>query len=134
MGLSAHLKDECHSAMLHENMNISLLMVHANHTQEARARRKSTMLRGQDLLMMVFQKLSLRYKTSLDLIRGLQFKYLPKSQNVVVIGCLTLNPRTEKVLIHQPRIKFVGSVATNTMVIVLTGHIIVFVVEIFLTR
>ena len=41
MGVSDDLKVECHSAMLHDNMNISCLMVHAKHVEEARAKRKS---------------------------------------------------------------------------------------------
>ena len=35
------LQEECHLAMLHDNMNISPLMVHAKHVEEARARKKS---------------------------------------------------------------------------------------------
>ncbi|XP_069150276.1 uncharacterized protein [Solanum lycopersicum] len=40
-GLSDDLKEECHSAMLHENMNISRLMVHAKHVEDKWAKRKS---------------------------------------------------------------------------------------------
>ena len=40
-GVSDDLQEECHLAMLHENMNISRLMVHAKHVEEKRARRKS---------------------------------------------------------------------------------------------
>ena len=35
-------EEECHSAMLHENMNISILMVHAKHVKHARARSKTS--------------------------------------------------------------------------------------------
>ena len=31
MGVSDDLQEECHSPMLHDNMKISRLMVHANH-------------------------------------------------------------------------------------------------------
>ncbi|XP_069143478.1 uncharacterized protein [Solanum lycopersicum] len=41
MGVSDDLKEECHSALLHDNMNISRLMVHAKHVEKARSRRKS---------------------------------------------------------------------------------------------
>ncbi|TMW94998.1 hypothetical protein EJD97_009503 [Solanum chilense] len=41
MGVSNDLKEECHSAMLHDSMNISRLMVHAKHVEEAISRRKS---------------------------------------------------------------------------------------------
>ena len=40
-GVSNDLQEECHSAMLHDNMNIYRLMVHAKHVEGARARRKS---------------------------------------------------------------------------------------------
>ncbi|XP_069147184.1 uncharacterized protein [Solanum lycopersicum] len=41
IGVSDDLKEECHSAMLHENMKISHLMVHAQQVEETRAKRKS---------------------------------------------------------------------------------------------
>ena len=41
MGVSEDLQAECHSSMLHDNMNISHLMVHAGRVQEARAKRRS---------------------------------------------------------------------------------------------
>ena len=41
MGVSKDLQDECQSSMLHDNMNISHLMVYARRVKEARAKRKS---------------------------------------------------------------------------------------------
>ncbi|XP_069151788.1 uncharacterized protein [Solanum lycopersicum] len=41
MGVSNDLQEECHSAMLHDNMTISHLMVHAQQVEDARAKRKS---------------------------------------------------------------------------------------------
>ena len=41
MGVSEYLQEECHSAMLHDNLNISHLMVHARRVEEARAKIKS---------------------------------------------------------------------------------------------
>ncbi|XP_069150237.1 uncharacterized protein [Solanum lycopersicum] len=38
--VSDDLQEECHSAMLHDNMNISRLMVQSQHVEEARAKRK----------------------------------------------------------------------------------------------
>ena len=40
-GVSDDLQEECHSAMLHDNMNIYFHMVHAKHVEEARSKRKS---------------------------------------------------------------------------------------------
>ena len=40
-GASDDLQEECHSDMIHDNFNISLLMVHAEHVEEASARRKN---------------------------------------------------------------------------------------------
>ena len=39
--MSNDFQEECHSAMIHNNMKISRLMVHAKHVEEARAMRKS---------------------------------------------------------------------------------------------
>ena len=41
MGVSYYLQQERHSPMLHNNMNISHLMVHDQQVEEARAKRKS---------------------------------------------------------------------------------------------
>nr|XP_010321247.1 uncharacterized protein LOC104647516 [Solanum lycopersicum] len=39
-GVSDDLQEECHLAILHDNMKISRLMVHAKHVEEARAKKK----------------------------------------------------------------------------------------------
>ncbi|XP_069145902.1 uncharacterized protein [Solanum lycopersicum] len=41
MGVLDDLQEECHSAMLHDNMNNSRFMVHAQQVEETRAKRKS---------------------------------------------------------------------------------------------
>ena len=40
-GVSKDLQEECQSSMLHDNMNISHLMVYARRVEEARAKPKS---------------------------------------------------------------------------------------------
>ena len=40
-GVSDDLQEECHSATLHDNMNIYRSMVHAQYVEEARDKRKS---------------------------------------------------------------------------------------------
>ena len=41
MGVLGSLHKECHSAMLHDNINISRLMVHGRRVEEARKNRKN---------------------------------------------------------------------------------------------
>ncbi|XP_015054926.1 uncharacterized protein LOC107001365 [Solanum pennellii] len=40
-GVLDDLQEECHSSMLHDNVNISRLIVHAKHLEEAISKRKS---------------------------------------------------------------------------------------------
>ena len=58
------------------------------------------MKKGKDLMVVVMQRIGLRYKTSLNLRSGFQIKSLPNTQDLVVIGCVTLNSRRENVLIN----------------------------------
>ena len=78
--------------------------------------------------MEVLQRIGLRHKTSLNLRSGFLIKSLQNSQELVVIGCLTLNSRREKELINLMKSQLVKSVARSTMVIALRGRIIVLVV------
>ena len=39
IGVSDDFQEECHSAMLHDNMNISHIMVHSQHVEEERDKR-----------------------------------------------------------------------------------------------
>ena len=41
MGVSEDLQEECHSTMIHDDMNISCLMVHDRRVEEARDKKKS---------------------------------------------------------------------------------------------
>ena len=97
-------------------------------------REKLEMLREQGHLIEVPQRIGLRYKTSLDLRSRFQIKSLHNLQELVVIGCITLNSRREKVLIHQIRSQLVESVVKITMVIALMGWIIALVVERVVTK
>ena len=42
MGVSDDLQEDCRSSMLHDNMNISRLMVYERRVEEAKSKRKST--------------------------------------------------------------------------------------------
>ena len=92
------------------------------------------MLRGLGHLMETPQRIGLRYKISLNLRSGVQIKSLPNSQELVVIRCLTLNLRREKVLINQRISHLVENVVKNTMVSALSGRIISLVVERVVTK
>ena len=48
-------------------------------------------LKGKDLLMVVYQRIGLRYMTSLGLRRGFLIKSLPSSLSLGITGCLTLS-------------------------------------------
>ena len=102
-GVLDDLQEECHSAMLNDNMNIFDLMVHQKNVEEARARRKSrdAMMEGS------FDGGSSKYKTSPSLRRGFKVKFLPSIQSPLVIGCLTLCLRSKKVPIHKQRSQLV---------------------------
>ena len=72
--------------------------------------------------------------TSLYLRSGILIQSLKNSQELVVIGFLTLNSRREKVVTYQMGSQLVESVVKNTMVIALRGRIIALVVERVVTR
>ena len=90
MGLLGDFQEECDSSMLHDNINISRLMVHARRVEVARKKERILMLNGKDVLLKVHQGIGLRYKTSLGLISRFQVKFLLSYQSLVVIGCLPL--------------------------------------------
>ena len=88
---SEDLQEECYSAILHDNMDISCLMVHARRVEEASAKRKSRPSRRARSFDEGFSKNMLEIQTSLDLRSGFLIKSLPSSQKLVVIESLTLN-------------------------------------------
>ena len=57
--VSDDLQVECHSDMLHNNMNISCIMVHALQVKSQGLRERVEMLRGEDLFMVVLQGVGL---------------------------------------------------------------------------
>ena len=97
-------------------------------------REKLEMLKEKGNFMEVLQRIGLEYKTRLNSRSGFLIKTLPNSQELVLIGCLTLNSRRKKVLIHQMRSQLVESVVKITMAIALRGQIIALDVERVVTR
>ncbi|TMX04404.1 hypothetical protein EJD97_008955 [Solanum chilense] len=123
------LQEECHSSMLHDNMNIYCLMLHARRVEEARAKRKSRDAKRSRSYDGGSSKNRLEIPASLYLRSGFLIKSLSNSQKLVMIGCLVLNSRREKVLIHQMGSQIMESVMKSTMVISLRGQIIALIVE-----
>ena len=75
-GVSNDLPEECHSTMLHDNMNIYCLMVHERSVEEARYKRKSRYAKIPRLYDGGSSMNILKYKTDLDLRSGFQVKSL----------------------------------------------------------
>ena len=128
MGVLEELQEVCQSAMLLDSINISHLMLYARRVDEARANKKSRDAKRAGHLMEAPKRIGLRYKISLNLRSGVQIKSLPNSQELVVIGCLTLNIIREKGMINQRRSRLVESVVKSTMVSVFRGRITTLVV------
>ena len=83
--------EECHLNMLHDNMNISRLIVHAQQMEESRVRRKNREPRPPSLLKVVPQRGGWKFKISLDLRKGSPIKSLQNFPRLTMIGCLTLH-------------------------------------------
>ena len=75
-GVSEKLQEECRSAMLHDSMNILGLMVHSRSVEEERAKQKSRDVKRGRSYDGGFQRMILKYKTSLDLRNGFLIKSL----------------------------------------------------------
>ena len=97
-------------------------------------RGKVETLRGLGHLREASERIGLRYKIFLNLRSGVQIKSLPNYQELVVIGCLTLNLRRENVLIHQRISQLVECVVKKSMAIALKGRIIALVVARAVTK
>ena len=133
-GVSDELKEECHSAMLHDNMNISRLIVHAQQVEETRVKRKIRDAKRARSFDDGSSKDMTELKTSLGVRRGLLINFLPNFPRLVMIGCLNLSLKREKVLAHQARSQLVESVARSTMVSALLGWTIALGVARIATR
>ena len=72
MGVSDDLQEECHSYILHDNMNISRIMVYTQQVEETRAKRKSRDSKRESSFDGGFSKGRLDTKTIVGLKRGPQ--------------------------------------------------------------
>ena len=96
--------------MLHDNMDINCLMVHAQKVDETRIKRNDMDLRGPSLVMEVLPRVDLIFKTSVGSRRGFPNKFIKISLRLTRIGCLTLCPEKEKVEAHLVKNLLVPSV------------------------
>ena len=85
------------------------------------------MPRGQDIFIVVLQRVGLISKTILGSRRGFLTKFLPSSLRLGMIGSLTLSLKRDGVLIHQPQRQLMDGVARSIMVIFLREWIIVLI-------
>ena len=92
------------------------------------------MLKGQYILLVVLQRIGLKYKTSIDSGSGFIVKFLLSYLRLVVIGCLTLRLRMEKALVQLLKSQLVENVVKSTMLISLRGRIFSLVIERVVTR
>ena len=120
-GVFNDLNEECRSDILHDNMNISHLMVHTHQVEEGRVKKKSRDLIGQGPVMVVLRSVELISKTNQGSKRGSQFNFLQNSPWLVMIGCLTLSLKRDDVLPHLTRTQLVKSGARSIMAIALLG-------------
>ena len=129
-GVSVNLVEECHSGMLYDNMNISLISwFMLNMWKRVSQGEKVWRTRWQSHMKVVSQMVGLTFKTSIDLKRGFLINILPNFQRMMMIGCLAICLKSEEVLAHQARSQHVESLARSIMVIALLGHTITLGVE-----
>ena len=99
MGVSFELKEECHSAMLYDSMNICHLIVKSQWKRQ-RLRERIGMRRGQGRLIVVLQRVSLTFKTRIGSRIGFLINFLQNFPMLVMIGYLTQILNGEDVLAH----------------------------------
>ena len=119
-----NLKEECHSDMLHDNMNIYRPWFMLNKWKRQGLRGKVRMQKRQGLMIVVLQMVSLISMEILGSRIGFLIKFLPNFPRLMMIVFLTLSLKREEVLAHQTRSKLVESVARRIMVIALFGKTI----------
>ena len=113
--------------MIHDNLNISHLIVHAKQVEEARVEKMSRDANRARSYDCGFSNGRLDIQENQSSKRGSPIKFLPNFPRLVMIGCVTQNIKTEEVLAHQATSQLVESVARSIMVIDLRERIIVLV-------
>ena len=114
--------------MLHDNMNISRLVVHSKQVEEARAKRKTRDSKRIRYFDGCSSKGRLEINISLDSKRGFLINFLPSSLSLGIRECLTLSLKREELLIYQPRSQPTEGVVRSIMVIALSKKRSAFIV------
>ena len=95
MGVTDDLVVECRLGMLHDNINISRLVVHAKQVEESRLKRKNRYFKSVRPYEGGNSKGSWTFKTNLSSTRNSPTKLLLNFLRLTRIGCLTLGPKGE---------------------------------------
>ena len=90
MGLSDDMQEECHLAMLHYNINISRLIVHAQQVEEEMSKRTSRDAKSARSFDGDSSKVRLDIKEKYRFKKRYLNKFLQSSLRLVMIRCLTL--------------------------------------------
>ena len=120
-GVSDDFKEECHLSMVHENMNISHLMVHAQQVEETRAKRKSRDSKRARSFDSCYLENRLDIQENPRLKKSSLIKFLQNFPRLVMIEFNTISIKREEVLAHQTISQLVEIVERSIMVIASLG-------------
>ena len=95
-GVSDDLVEECCLTMLHDNMNISCIMVYSEQVEKISLRRKNREAKRVKSFGSGSSRGGWKFKTSLNSRRGSPIKFLPNFESIMIIGFLTLSLKSEK--------------------------------------
>ena len=101
MGVYEELEKECHASMLHVNMDISRLMVHAHHVEDSLIRKNNREAKKARSFESNSPKSRFDVQDMPKLRRGFQIRFLLISPRIGMIEILILNLKRREMLIHQ---------------------------------
>lgn len=90
-GMSDDLVEDCRTDMLHNDMDLYHLMVHAHEVEESRFNKQKEMPRGNDPMIYVLIRVSLKSKTNQSFRSHPPTMFLRISQGLTNIVYLTLS-------------------------------------------
>ena len=107
------LVEECRAKMIHDNMDISGLMVHEQQVEKSRLKKENRVFKRAKSYERGSSKGRLEVKTSLGSRRGFPTKFPSISLRKIRIRCLIVSPKRKEVEIHLARNILVLSVVRN---------------------